>query len=255
MLRDASGCFTFKRNHEHPSKMTASTYQALDSPPLSPHAAGQPNPVSTGSEQQPHPSRTTSATRINETPKLQSDSTSDKATAAFVRRTLCSHNVLLGNGEKGRTTPRPIEEVLPPLTSSNDIDLQLYGIISVIIKEFVQTWYTKITPDHVFVNEVLQIIAHCTRGLEQRLRKVDLEALLMDELPELLEIHISCRCVRTLGLLWHLSNFTYPSYPPSEAASLFFTCIGLGLSSHLSHSSPAPCTEPCSDRFCAVNYR
>jgi hypothetical protein len=126
------------------------------------------------------------------------DTTSDRATAAFVRRTLCSHEVLLGNGEKGRNTPRPIEEVLPPLTSSNDIDIQLYGIIGVIIKEFVQTWYSRVTPDHVFVNEVLQTIAHCTRSLEQRLRKVDLEALLFDEIPELLEAHLSGRSFRSL---------------------------------------------------------
>ncbi|KAF1958289.1 hypothetical protein CC80DRAFT_408837 [Byssothecium circinans] len=121
----------------------------------------------------------------------QTDTASDRATAAFVRRILCSHDVLLGNGEKGRNTPRPIEDVLPPLTSSNEIDLQLYALIAVIIKEFVQTWYSKITPDHVFVNEVIQIIAHCTRGLEQRLRKIDLEALLLDEIPELVEGHLS----------------------------------------------------------------
>ncbi|KAL5434613.1 hypothetical protein PMIN07_006979 [Paraphaeosphaeria minitans] len=118
------------------------------------------------------------------------ETTSDKATAAFIRRVLCSHDVLLGNGERGRNTPRPIEAVLPPLSSSNEVDLQLYGIIAVIIKEFVQTWYSKITPDHVFVNEVIQVIAHCTRALEQRLRDVDLEALLLDEIPGLLEEHL-----------------------------------------------------------------
>jgi hypothetical protein len=178
--------------------MTASTTWARDNPP-SPQTSAVPTPGSIASEQ-PHHHRPTGATRVAETSRSQSDYTSDRATAAFVRRTLCSHNVLLGNGEKGRTTPRPIEEVLPPLTSSNEIDLQLYGIISVIIKEFVQTWYSKITPDHVFVNEVLQVIAHCTRGVEQRLRKVDLEALLLDEIPELLEAHLSCRCLRPLSL-------------------------------------------------------
>lgn len=76
------------------------------------------------------------------------------------------------------------------MTSSNEVDLQLYGIISVIIKEFVQTWYSKITPDQVFVNEVIQVIAHCTRAVEQRLRKVDLEGLLLDEIPGLLEEHL-----------------------------------------------------------------
>lgn len=135
--------------------------------------------------------RGTGAATTLESSKHQPDTISDKATSAFVRRTLCSQHVLLGNGERGRTTPQPIEEVLPPLTSSNEVDLQLYGIIAVIIKEFVQTWYSKITPDHVFVNEVLQIIAHCTRALEQRLRMVDLEAVLLDEIPELLEAHLS----------------------------------------------------------------
>lgn len=159
------------------------------SQPPSLRASAPPTPGTTGSNLHNH-LRATSPNRLADSQKLRLDPTSDKATAAFIRRTLCSHNVLLGNGEKGRSTPRPIEDVLPPLTSSNAVDLQLYGVISVIIKEFVQTWYSKITPDQVFVNEVIQIIAHCTRGLEQRLRKVDLESLLLDEIPELLESHL-----------------------------------------------------------------
>lgn len=83
-----------------------------------------------------------------------------------------------------------ISNLLPPLSSRNDVDLQLYAIIAIIIKEFVYTWYSKVTPDQRFVEEVVLIIAHCTRGVEQRLRKVDLEALIFDELPELLHAHI-----------------------------------------------------------------
>ncbi|KAH6876145.1 PXA domain-containing protein [Alternaria rosae] len=180
--------------------MTESTNRDPDVPlaqPPSYQTSGPSTPGATGTNVQNH-SRVAAATRSADTQKSQLDTTSDKSTAAFIRRTLCSHNVLLGNGEKGRSTPRPIEDVLPPLTSSNEIDLQLYGIISVIIKEFVQTWYSKITPDQVFVNEVIQIIAHCTRGLEQRLRKVDLESLLLDEIPELLQAHlISFRIAKT----------------------------------------------------------
>lgn len=144
-------------------------------------------------QEQPRMSQPTNATQAESRQPRQTDTASDRATTAFVRRVLCSHDVLLGNGERGRNTPRPIEDVLPPLTSSNEIDLQLYAIIAVIIKEFVQTWYSKITPDHVFVDEVIQTIAHCTRGLEQRLRKVDLEALLLDEIPELVEAHLQSR--------------------------------------------------------------
>jgi hypothetical protein len=40
------------------------------------------------------------------------------------------------------------------------------------------------------VAEIVQVLAHCTRAMEQRLRKVDLESLLLDELPELLATHV-----------------------------------------------------------------
>jgi len=125
-------------------------------------------------------------------PAEDAKSPSDEATAAFVRRVLCSHHLRPSTGEssKGGPTPQPLEDLLPPLTSSNEVDLQLYAIIAVIIKEFVQTWYAKITPDHEFVDEVLQIIAHCTRALEQRIRRVDLEALVLDEIPALFEDHV-----------------------------------------------------------------
>ncbi|KAK1983712.1 PXA domain-containing protein [Colletotrichum cereale] len=117
---------------------------------------------------------------------MPTDYLSDKATAAFIRRVLCSKHL----AERGRATPAPIEELLPPLTSRNDVDLQLYALIAVILREYVQVWYNRITPDETFVDEVVQIIAHCTRTLEQRLRKVDLESLLFDELPDLLDRHI-----------------------------------------------------------------
>lgn len=115
------------------------------------------------------------------------DYLSDKATAAFIRRTLCPQQ----SGDKSRSATAPIEELLPPLTSRNDVDLQLYALLAVILKEFVQSWYSKITPDESFVAEIVQIVAHCTRALEQRLRKVDLESLLFDEIPDLLDKHIT----------------------------------------------------------------
>lgn len=89
---------------------------------------------------------------------------------------------------------RPIDEFLPPLTSSNDIDLQLYAIIAIVVKELVYSWYGKITPDPSFVEEVVRIVAHCTRALEERLRTVDLEALIFDEIPELIESHVLGEC-------------------------------------------------------------
>ncbi|ROT40399.1 hypothetical protein SODALDRAFT_247356, partial [Sodiomyces alkalinus F11] len=114
------------------------------------------------------------------------DFLSDKATSAFIRRVLCSQHL----AERGGGTPAPIEELLPPLTSRNDVDLQLYALLAVILRDFVQAWYSKITPDETFVTEIIHIVAHCTRALEQRIREVDLESLLLDELPDLLDRHI-----------------------------------------------------------------
>ncbi|KAK3997239.1 PXA domain-containing protein [Cladorrhinum sp. PSN332] len=115
------------------------------------------------------------------------DPLSDKATALLIRRILCPQHL-----EKAKNSSASIEDLpLPPLTSRNDVDLQLYALIAIILREYVQNWYTKITPDETFVAEVVQIIAHITRALEQRLRKVDLESLLFDEVPELLDRHIT----------------------------------------------------------------
>lgn len=122
------------------------------------------------------------------TSPISGSDASDRATAALVRRVLCPYV------HAGSTEPRPIEELLPPLTSSNEIDLQLYAIIAVVVKELVHSWYGKITPDQSFVEEVVSIIAHCTRALEGRLRNVDLKGLILDEIPELLERHVLGQC-------------------------------------------------------------
>ncbi|PHH75626.1 hypothetical protein CDD83_4383 [Cordyceps sp. RAO-2017] len=112
---------------------------------------------------------------------------SDRATEALVRRTLCPGP----SRDKARDAQPPIEELLPPLTSRNDVDLELYALLAIILREFVQGWYGNLTTDESFVAEIVHVIAHCSRALEQRLRKVDLESLLLDELPEVLDQHVS----------------------------------------------------------------
>lgn len=113
------------------------------------------------------------------------ENTSARATTALIRRVLCPQPTT------GSNEAQPIEDLLPPLTSSNDVDLQLYAIIAIVVKETIYSWYGKITSDQTFVEEVVRIIAHCTTGLEGRLRKVDIESLTFDEIPELVENHIS----------------------------------------------------------------
>ncbi len=167
----------------------------MTQPLLRPPPSLQPPPkaVSTFSSISQTSSSTSTPPQISRPPSRSLQSTpaqsaapaepSDRATAAFVRRVLCPHS------HGGATDSRPIDELLPPLTSSNDVDLQIYAIIAIIVKELVYSWYGKITPDQGFVEEVVKIIAHCTRALEGRLRTVDLEGLVFDEIPQLVESH------------------------------------------------------------------
>lgn len=115
----------------------------------------------------------------------------DDTTIKYIKRVLCAHAGQTDSPlSSGTTHSKSLDELLPPLTSSNETDLQLYAIIAVILSNFVQTWYNRITPEQDFVAEIVQIVAHCTRGLEERLRHVDLEELLLDEVPALLNAHV-----------------------------------------------------------------
>ena len=135
---------------------------------------------------------------------------SAKSTEALIRRVLCPLS------QTSRQDTQPLHELLPPLTSSNEVDLQLYAIIAIVMRDFVYSWYGKITPDHSFVEEVISIIAHCTRDLEQRFRRVDLESLILDEIPALVGDHISGRCYTgTRELITHANYFGKLSAPPS----------------------------------------
>ena len=177
-------------------------------PPLRPPSTLQPRPravptlsstsIAAKSNSTPSPASRPSSRSRQSSPSrsIGPSDVSDKATAALIRRVLCP--------PQSHPEPRPVNELLPPLTSSNDVDLQLYAIIAIVVKDLVYSWYGKITPDQGFVEEVVRIVAHCTRALESRLRTVDLESLVLDEIPELIEGHIQggqaqARCAGALA--------------------------------------------------------
>ncbi|KAK9235477.1 PXA domain-containing protein [Lipomyces kononenkoae] len=111
-------------------------------------------------------------------------STADDATTTLIRNTLIPTSSI----------QKPLEATLPALTSFPDIDKELYAFIALILRQFVQGWYTSIADDDVadraFVYEVVHIIAHVTRSLEERLRKAELEMLLLDDVPLVLDAHL-----------------------------------------------------------------
>ena len=136
--------------------------------------------------------------------------TSERATSNLIRKTLVSEGQH-ATSDLRSTSPTLIDAILPPLTSSNDIDVQLYAIVAIIIKDFVNSWYTKITPDRVFVDEVVQIIAHCSRAVEQRIRGIDMSELILDELPSVVERHVigKTKPPQAPGLCTTLTGFLY----------------------------------------------
>ncbi|KAF8418218.1 PXA domain-containing protein [Tirmania nivea] len=104
----------------------------------------------------------------------------DKQTLALIRRVL-----------RPQSSPNsPLEDILPALTSSPSVDIQLYAFLAIVCRDFIFAWYSKITNDRTFVDEIIKVIAHTTRSLEQRLRHINLEVLLLDELPALLDNHV-----------------------------------------------------------------
>ena len=128
------------------------------------------------------------------TPIKQTDANgNDEAiTIAYVKKVLCSKSQ---NGKISDPTvtsdvdAKSLDELLPSLTSSSAVDVQLYAFVAVIVENFLQRWYSRITQDSDLVKEIIQIVAHCTRGLEQRLRRLDFESLLLDEIPDLILRH------------------------------------------------------------------
>ncbi|CBF74755.1 PXA domain-containing protein [Aspergillus nidulans FGSC A4] len=164
---------------------------------LQPFSQLKAGPTTSSSKSTTVPAATTTIAPSQSSRRLQPKSDSrneqlnganDRALAALVRRVLCPQLGSYG----GATSLYAPEELLPPLTSSNDVDRQLYALVAMMVKEFISSWYSKITSDQALISEVLQLIAHLTRALEQRLREVDIVQLVLDDIPSLVETHITC---------------------------------------------------------------
>lgn len=123
-----------------------------------------------------------------------SDPLGERATVQLIRR------VLLPAQHSDQLTAATLLGQLPPLTSSNELDLQVYALLAIVLRDYVQAWYSRITPDDEFVGEIVHIMAHITTAMEQRMRKVDWESLLLDEIPELLEQHVWGRLLQATNV-------------------------------------------------------
>ncbi|KAK7208406.1 PXA domain-containing protein [Myxozyma melibiosi] len=113
-----------------------------------------------------------------------SGSAADDATTTLIKNILVPTSAL----------QKPLESTLPALTSFTDIDKELYAFVALILRQFVLVWYARIAGDDIadraFVYEVVHVIAHVTRSIEERIRKVELEMVLLDDIPFVLDSHL-----------------------------------------------------------------
>ncbi|OWB54879.1 hypothetical protein B5S28_g739 [[Candida] boidinii] len=84
-------------------------------------------------------------------------------------------------------------EQLPALTSSTNVDMELYAFIGLLLQQFVFSWYSRISFDYKgeFSNELIGVVAHMTRNIQQRIRAVDWGVLLFDKYPVIFMRHMN----------------------------------------------------------------
>ncbi|TFK30652.1 hypothetical protein FA15DRAFT_662669 [Coprinopsis marcescibilis] len=90
-------------------------------------------------------------------------------------------------------TPQSNED-LPPLLSTQglppELDAELYDFIALALRAYVNPWWTKITRyDKEFLPHVTKIIIHVVSALEERMKAVDLPALVFHDVPTLVTQH------------------------------------------------------------------
>ena len=90
------------------------------------------------------------------------------------------------------SAPKTFEQ-LPALTSSTNVDMELYAFIGLLLQQFVFSWYSRISFDQngEFSNELIGVVAHMTRNIQQRIRAVDWGILLFDKLPIIFMRHMN----------------------------------------------------------------
>ncbi|KAH3670397.1 hypothetical protein OGAPHI_000912 [Ogataea philodendri] len=86
----------------------------------------------------------------------------------------------------------PNHDSLPALTSSPNLDPELYALLGLILRQFVTGWYKNVSFDEneEFMNEIIALTAHMTRDIQQRCLRVNWGQLFFDDLFILLDRHL-----------------------------------------------------------------
>ncbi|KAG7878909.1 hypothetical protein KL907_003320 [Ogataea polymorpha] len=84
------------------------------------------------------------------------------------------------------------QESLPAFTSSSTVDNELHALVGLFLRQFVRGWYKNVAFDEngEFITEIVALIAHLTRDIQQRCLRIDWSQLLLDDLFVVLDKHM-----------------------------------------------------------------
>ncbi|KAG0336520.1 hypothetical protein BG000_006485 [Podila horticola] len=89
--------------------------------------------------------------------------------------------------------PRNIQqrEPVPQLLNHPhpDLDAEAYHFLAFLVRDFIQTWYSSFSSDPQFVATIVNVVIHIARELERRSLEIDWVALMLQEVPEVLQRH------------------------------------------------------------------
>ncbi|KAF9085608.1 hypothetical protein BGX29_001853 [Mortierella sp. GBA35] len=89
--------------------------------------------------------------------------------------------------------PRNIQqrEPVPQLLNQPhpDLDAEAYHFLALLVRDFIQTWYSTFSSDPQLVTSVVNVVIQIARELERRSQEVDWVGLLLLDVPEVLRRH------------------------------------------------------------------
>ncbi|KAJ2546662.1 hypothetical protein EV175_005516 [Coemansia sp. RSA 1933] len=92
----------------------------------------------------------------------------------------------------------------PLIVTSTQVNASVSRLVALILRDFVEEWYEKITDDKEFLGEVSAQVLQLTNELERRCRRVDWVRYILFELPEIIHLHVrdSQQCMARLGTVY-----------------------------------------------------
>ncbi|KAJ2058130.1 hypothetical protein GGI08_003487 [Coemansia sp. S2] len=90
------------------------------------------------------------------------------------------------------------------VTTSAKVNQAVSRLVALIMRDFVQEWYEKVTDDREFLGEVSSQIMLVVNEIEKRCRQVDWVEFILFELPDIVHLHIkdSHQCMARLGTVY-----------------------------------------------------